>query len=308
MNRANALGFLLSFFPLLSLGQPMQVLFHGYVDKQPQSGVAVIDADRIKSISSVTLGRNGGEISHDGRFVAWDNCTDTNRGILVARLGGDSTSLGTVARLLETRMLAAIPNAGAGGCAVVRWSPDDKRISYPGRADKLLHIVSVADGEDRAVPGSYMGHWHTWSPDGSRIIFDRGNGGKRLLFSVSTAGEFASRVESLGADAQPVTSTRDFGSCETWAPDWSPDGERIAFAGCDGKLFTISPDGTGMRQIDTGGYRVYSPRWSFDGQWILFLAERGPNLLMRVPKDGGTAAKIGLIPIRGGPFSVGRVP
>jgi Tol biopolymer transport system component len=298
MKRANALGFVLFFLPLLSFGQPMQVLFFGYVDKQPQSGIAVLDADGIKSISSVALGRNGGEISHDGRFVAFDNCNSSNRGIFVARLGGDSTSLGTEARLLETRLVVPITESGV--CGVVRWSPDDKKISYPGRTDKMLHIVTVADGEDRALPASYMGHWHTWSPDGSRIVFDRGSGGKRLLFSVSTEG--------LGADAQPVTSTRDFGSCETWAPDWSPSGDRIAFAGCDGKLYTIKPDGTDIRQIDTGGYRVYSPRWSLDGQWILFLPERGPNLLLRVPKDGGTAAKIGLMPFRGGPFSVGRVP
>jgi dipeptidyl aminopeptidase/acylaminoacyl peptidase len=62
-------------------------------------------------------------------------------------------------------------------------------------------------------------------------------------------------------------------------PDWAPDGERISFlsnrndaaecneAGhaCQYELFTVNPDGTGLRQI-TRGYTPSNYAWSPDGK------------------------------------------
>lgn len=55
--------------------------------------------------------------------------------------------------------------------------------------------------------------------------------------------------------------------------DWSPDGERIAFVGNVGgtkDLYVIDHDGTNQQQLTFGGESEFEPRWSEDGEWILF--------------------------------------
>jgi TolB protein len=74
--------------------------------------------------------------------------------------------------------------------------------------------------------------------------------------------------------------------------DWSPDGKRISFLSnrnekdtnkCDGasndcqyELFTVNPDGTGLRQITKGDTFGYA--WSPDGKQIAFFREVKLNL------------------------------
>jgi dipeptidyl aminopeptidase/acylaminoacyl peptidase len=276
----------------------MLILLKGYVNHVPLDKIAVIESGKVSSISSVSIGNCPGEISHDGRFVALDSRHDPDRGIYVGFLGGDSPAWGTVAHVANMRMVTRVVTpSDSRSCASVRWSQDDSRISYKNPADRALHIVSADGTGDRALTGPYPASWHSWSPDGSRIVFERGYGGSRLLFTVDLAGEI-----------RPVTTTQDFGRCETWAPDWSPDGKHIAFTTCDGRLFTISPEGQDLLQIATGGTRAYSPRWSVDGEWLLFLTEWPPPQLWRVRSNGESPTKIADLPLRGGAMSVGRMP
>jgi Tol biopolymer transport system component len=92
-----------------------------------------------------------------------------------------------------------------------------------------------------------------------------------------------------------------FGECEVWAPDWSPQGDRIAFTSCDEKLYVVNVDGTGLHQI---ALAAYAPRWSVDGSSLLF---RSGSMLMRVRVGRGGPQPIGALPYYGGPFSVGPV-
>ena len=62
-------------------------------------------------------------------------------------------------------------------------------------------------------------------------------------------------------------------------PDWSPDGKQIAFTSSrDAKgekprleIYTMDADGKNVRKITNMGF-VQRPRWSPDGEWILFRA------------------------------------
>jgi Tol biopolymer transport system component len=265
----------------------MLLLFQGYADGQPQSAIATLDSNGISRISNRPLGLSSGELSHDGKLIAFDNCQHETRGIYVARVDVDSSPD-------DWRLVTPIvvPTEHTV-CSWPRWSPDDRKISYKHPVDHLLHIVSVDGTGDTPLKNAAASTWHTWSPQGDRIIFDRGGGGHRLLFSVNMAGE-----------VQPVTSADDFGKCESWAPDWSPDGKHVVFTSCDGKLYTISPEGKDLRPIATRPYRAYSPRWSVDGGWILFQSSSGTQLLC-VRSDGEFLSIIGDLPFRGGPISVG---
>ena len=59
---------------------------------------------------------------------------------------------------------------------------------------------------------------------------------------------------------------------------WAPDGNRLAFVGGEGQIYTIRPDGGDLQQVThrKGGYQLHS--WSPDGTSIAYRADFLPNL------------------------------
>jgi Tol biopolymer transport system component len=76
---------------------------------------------------------------------------------------------------------------------------------------------------------------------------------------------------ALGA---PVSITQ--GIREVLNFDVSPDGEWVAFgqAGKQEDIWVIRTDGTNLHQLTDDIYRDRGPRWSPDGQWIVFFSNR----------------------------------
>jgi TolB protein len=74
------------------------------------------------------------------------------------------------------------------------------------------------------------------------------------------------------------------------SPSWSPDGQRIAFTGLRSgrwQVCLINVDGSGYRQVTTGGYDARYPVWSPDGRWLAFAGNRdGHWEIYVVPIDG----------------------
>jgi Tol biopolymer transport system component len=115
-----------------------------------------------------------------------------------------------------------------------------------------------------------------WSPDGSRVIFER-----RVL---DGTGDALYTVRRDGAGLHRLTNCD--GDC--WSdnePDWSPDGRRITFGRATGPksgdgpskvaIYVMNADGTGMRQVSTpepaaGEMDDHYPTWSPDGATIVF--------------------------------------
>lgn len=76
-------------------------------------------------------------------------------------------------------------------------------------------------------------------------------------------------------------------------PDWSPDGNRIAFVGAPGgsqNIWTVKPDGTGMTQVID--FDSFLPRWSPDGMSIAV------SIFSGIPPD--VIARILIVPLEGG--------
>ena len=110
----------------------------------------------------------------------------------------------------------------------------------------------------------------TWSPDGSKIAFQRGGrsyfgGGGIYVMQADGSG-----VTKLIAPGYRWSLSDTLGLEE---PDWSPDGTRIAFVANSWEIWVINTDGSGLTRLSDGRSDEHydrRPAWSPDGSKIAF--------------------------------------
>ena len=117
-----------------------------------------------------------------------------------------------------------------------------------------------------------------------------------VLFMVALAAvpAFAEKRAFTIADLYKIKSVTD--------PEYSPDGKKVAFAVTEyfleeGKtnsdIFLMNADGTGLRRMTRDDAAEYTPRWSPDGKWLLFVSTReGGAQAWKMPVEGGEPTKV----------------
>jgi TolB protein len=128
--------------------------------------------------------------------------------------------------------------------------PTPNRIDFVG-IDGKPHGVPLAGPEGAGFP--------SYSPDGSHVVY-------RVLGS-----EQGLRIRSGDGAVRTLTTAWDN------FPAWSPHGDRIAFTRLEGNAFviyTIRPDGSGLRRLTARKGTDAHPVWSPDGRWIAFVSGR----------------------------------
>ena len=107
-------------------------------------------------------------------------------------------------------------------------SPKGERALFVARGD--VFTAPIEKGPTRNLTHSSGAHdkWARWSPDGTKIAFISDASGEEELYLVAQDGS-ASR-----------SSSRSGGKAMRYAPDWSPDGKRLAFGDKDGKLYVLT--------------------------------------------------------------------
>jgi dipeptidyl aminopeptidase/acylaminoacyl peptidase len=95
-----------------------------------------------------------------------------------------------------------------------------------------------------------------------------GSGGQ-IAYSVTTSFyPYSSTIETIGPGGHTVVATGSVGG-----PDWSPDADRIVFIR-GSEIAVVNADGSGIHDLTSNSAADYRPRWSPDGQKILFSSDR----------------------------------
>lgn len=148
------------------------------------------------------------------------------------------------------------------------WSPSGNEIALSvGRYFRAAGLppgqiaLIKPDGSDfrLIVDDEVNNGFPTWSPDGTRLAFKRG---KQLV------------IMSL-ADRKVVPLTA--GVHYDNFPQWSPKGDVIMFTSDrdgDFELYTVRPDGTGVRRLTNARGNDAHSVWCSDGEWIVFSSSR----------------------------------
>lgn len=138
-------------------------------------------------------------------------------------------------------------------------SPKGERAVIVARGD--VFSVPIEKGPTRNLTNSSNAHdkWGRWSPDGTKIAFVSDMDGEDEVYLINQDGS-----------GKPEQLTHGY-KAMLYAPEWAPDGKRIAFSDKDAKLYVLTLEDKKVAQVaqDPRGFlRDYV--WSSDGQNLAF--------------------------------------
>ena len=200
---------------------------------------------------------------------------------------------GVISQPAPTKFYTQAPDTTCVACHTVSRNGQRMTVGYDG---ERLQEITIPDRDVVIPAGQYDAGWSTFSPDASRLVI--ASAGALTLLDADTGSPIG-----LGGGAVPT------GGALATHPDWSPIGDHVAVAVCERASDDKSVEGCSIGRIpffgDTWGPleilvpaaggmdNNYFPRYSPDGNWIVYVHATGKS------KDQPTA-ELRLIRAEGG--------
>ena len=186
------------------------------------------------------------QLSPDQKKIAYLSYLDKRPTIYVMDI-----ATGKQIKLVDNVSLALAP----------RFSPDGRWILYSvstaGNADLFKIPAGGGTTAQRLTSSPGIDTGGSWSPDGSKIVFESDRSGAQQLYVMNADGSNQQRIS--------------FGGGRYATPAWSPRGDLIAFTRIGGGFHVgiMSPAGGGEKML-TDGWQDESPSWAPNGRVIMF--------------------------------------
>lgn len=179
-------------------------------------------------------------------------------------------------------------------CNHPSWSLDGNKIAFvcyffiDRREDSNIWIADLKQGNVlKLMEQEGIQSYPAWSPDDSTIVYTTG-----YRISSDKVIEELWLVNSEGKNPRPLVSN-NFSNIQ---PDWSPDGEKIAFASDKSgnmDIWIVDKDGRNIRQLTFDKSYDADPIWSPDGSKICFTSTRNGKMdIWVMDSDGGNPRQI----------------
>src|SRR5262249_39997567 len=141
------------------------------------------------------------------------------------------------------------------------WSSDGTKIAWGRYANTDYDIwVMDANGTNPVdlTNNAAQDLNPSWRPGTTTIAFDTNRDGD-------------SEIYTINADGTGLTDGSNSHATGEYAPDWSPDGSKLAFSG-SGQIKTMLANGTGVTALTTLGGS--EPAWAPDSSRLAFTSGR----------------------------------
>ena len=224
--------------------------------------------------------------SADGKYVAYTSYEAGNPDLYIYDIASGSS-----------RKLSGHKGINSGG----NFSPSGKVLAFTGSVNGDADIYTVMPGGSARklfISGPGLDVDPSFSPDGNKIAFVSGRYGNPHIFVASL---------SWGSPTEPKVNGDKRLTYAGWynaTPAWTPEGDRIAFAGYDKEidrfdLFMMNPDGTKLERLTLRTGDNERPWFSPNGQNIVFMSNRtngqnvkGVHQLFVMNRDGSNQRQL----------------
>lgn len=227
--------------------------------------IDLIDTDTNPVDLLTVSGARGAVVSPDGKSVAF-----TYRGNVFV----------TSVEYATTKQITDTPEAEAA----VTWSPDSKSLYYTSERDGKYNIyrATMARGADEPnfANATLIQEEALFTPDGhERTMAELSPDGKKLAFILDRT-KLAVRDMTTGEVHELTDGSTHRQRNGGFSYSWSPDSRWIALEIIDRKhdpysdVAIINVETGEMTNLTNSGYFDEAPRWTHDGNAIIFASER----------------------------------